>query len=86
MSKSEVIMIPVDKINDVRLPLVHFSNWSKKRLKKSIVKEGIRNPLTVIQMTDGRYHVEHGKHRFYVAKKLGVKEIPCIVSKRYRRF
>lgn len=49
------------------------------RLKTSIEKHGILNPIAVTQLELNRYKIIDGHRRYKVAKDLGVITIPCIV-------
>jgi GNAT superfamily N-acetyltransferase len=70
------VMIPMDKIvpagedQDERI-IAHVA--------QSMAKEGLREPITVIDYGDGAYYIEDGHHRYFAAKKLGWSEIPAEV-------
>jgi ParB/RepB/Spo0J family partition protein len=49
-----------------------------EELMASISREGILQPLQVARVK-GTYVLEDGLHRLYVAKKLGIPTVPCIV-------
>ena len=48
------------------------------RIVKSIEHFGFRAPL-VVNRKDGQYIIEAGHGRLKAAKKLGIKELPCVV-------
>ena len=50
----------------------------QEKMRKSIQKEGLRNPLTVT-MQKGKYTVEVGNQRLQALKDLQANTVPCIV-------
>lgn len=68
--------------------LVYGSNVEKnedlnsefnRRLLDSVRKDGIKEPILVINGPKGPKHVKVGNTRLWAARTLGIKEIPCIV-------
>jgi hypothetical protein len=45
----------------------------------SIKDKGIRNPLSVSWLND-HYEITVGSRRWWAAKRLGIKQLPCIVN------
>jgi len=67
------------------LPIQQLKAWALNprkhevgRIVKSIEKFGFRAPL-VVNEKDGQYIIEAGHGRLEAARKLGIKELPCIV-------
>lgn len=48
-------------------------------LKEDIRKRGMREPMVCRQKKDGKYYSLQGAHRYFVAKQLGYKDVPCKV-------
>ena len=69
--------------------LVPFKNQARKifdpsqitELAYSIREYGIRQPLTVIKNSDGKYEVISGERRLRAAKQIGLEKLPCIILK-----
>ena len=58
-----------------------FLDKALKDLTESISKNGIVNPILVRpSQKEGEYEVVSGYKRFFVAKKLHLKEIPCFIA------
>lgn len=66
-------MIPIEKIIDPDI-----WNLDVDPLVKDIEKNGLTEPLKVHKVGNF-YRVEDGNHRQRALKKLGWKEIPCMV-------
>ncbi|MEM4061115.1 MAG: ParB/RepB/Spo0J family partition protein [Pyrobaculum sp.] len=81
MQSSEVVQIEVDKIlvPEERVTSV-LDEETLQELEASIREKGILQPLLVGEV-DGKYVLIDGLHRLYIAKKLGMKTVPCIVKK-----
>lgn len=72
-------------INSLRVNTTHKNTIQESRLKdlqESISNVGILTPLIVrINPNErGTYEILSGGHRFEVAKRLNLKEIPCIIK------
>lgn len=50
-----------------------------ERLAIDIGRRGVKHPLRVRSMQDGRYEILTGAYRFLAARLAGLTEIPCIV-------
>ena len=50
-----------------------------KEVLASIKKEGMRNPLLVIDLKNGFYEVKIGNNRLIASLELNYKKIPCII-------
>jgi sulfur carrier protein ThiS len=53
-----------------------------KKLKESIKKDGLKEPLELVINSQGAVVLAEGNHRFQALKELGYKEIPVIVKGR----
>ncbi len=79
-SRGEFLYIPLGQ-------LVAFHNQARKNfddeklqlLAESIKSHGIRQPLTVLPIDDGKYEIVSGERRFRAAKMAGKKNVPCII-------
>lgn len=72
-------------VNSLRVNQTHKNTLQENRLKdlqESISNVGILTPLIVrINPNErGTYEVLSGGHRFEVAKRLDIKELPCIIK------
>ena len=52
------------------------------RMEESVLKDGIKSPIWVMQKKDGRYMVVAGATRLLVARRVGLKEIPACVTEK----
>jgi len=79
VKKEEVVYLPIDKIMipDTRVTSVVDPDIMEE-LRESVRQKGILQPLHVAEV-DGQYVLIDGLHRLYVARELGIKEVPCIV-------
>lgn len=62
-------------------PRTVFEPEALEELKKSIIANGLIQPITVRKAADGRYQLISGERRLRAVKEIGLKEIPayCIV-------
>ncbi|MEM4436596.1 MAG: ParB/RepB/Spo0J family partition protein [Thermosphaera sp.] len=81
MQSSEVFQIDVDKIlvPEERVTSV-LDEELLAELETSIREKGILQPLLIADV-DNKYILIDGLHRLVIAKKLGMKTVPCIVKK-----
>ncbi len=78
----ETINVKIEKIViDKDQPRKLFDAEKIARLKDSILKYGIMNPLKVEKMASGDYMLVDGERRYRAAKEANLKEVPVIVSK-----
>ena len=73
------IMLPLDKIvlNDISKNHI-FNEKKLQTLISSIQESGILNPI-LVRKNDDKFEVCSGYRRYYVAKKLNLKEVPVVV-------
>ncbi|MEM4667466.1 MAG: ParB/RepB/Spo0J family partition protein [Thermofilum sp.] len=78
---SEVVQVEVDRIlvPEERVTSV-LDEELLQELEASIKEKGILQPLLVGEV-DGKLILIDGLHRLYIAKKLGMKTVPCIVKR-----
>lgn len=79
-----------DNVQQVALDSIVQSKWDVRRyeeneeyfnaLKKSIQKDGLLNPLTVIMDANKNYMLVAGRRRFRACKELGIKSVPVFVK------
>lgn len=72
-------------VNSLRVNTKHKNTLQESRLKdltESISKVGILTPLIVRinHIERGTYEILSGGHRFEVAKRLNIQEVPCIIK------
>ena len=78
-TKSSIEFVPLDKVKFN--PISRHQFFLDKRLKdltESIKRNGVVSPI-LVRERNGIYEVVSGYKRFYVAKKLHLKEIPVTV-------
>lgn len=74
-------IIPIEKLVSLRNP-AELNDTFKERVKvmmEYIAKDGRVEPLEVCQ-SGNVYIVGDGHHRYEALKRLGWKEIPCIIT------
>jgi ParB/RepB/Spo0J family partition protein len=78
--KKEIVYIEVDKIlvPEERVTSI-YDEELEAELEQSIKQHGILQPLQ-IALVNGQYVLIDGLHRLRIAKKLGMKTVPCIVK------
>lgn len=85
---ANVEMIPVREIDfyDIKFPTswlddVTLKRYTAKSFEDDIRENGIKNPIVLQRLLNGRFKVLNGRHRFSVARKLGFTVVPCIVER-----
>ncbi|MBQ9238100.1 MAG: ParB N-terminal domain-containing protein [Treponema sp.] len=75
---TEVKLVPVAHVyaNDYNPNIVAAPEM--QLLELSIRENGFCYPVVVIQDDDGKYCIVDGFHRYIIAKKLGLKQIPVV--------
>lgn len=66
---------------DENQPRKLFAASEMGTLKESIKRHGIMSPITVEEISQGKYLLVDGGRRFRSATELGLKEVPAIVIK-----
>lgn len=67
-------------IPDENQPRKNFSKEALDSLKKSVSKYGVKNPVLVEEIGDGKYLLVDGERRYRVATALGLKELPVVIE------
>jgi ParB family chromosome partitioning protein len=74
--------IPVDLISPNPFqPRVHFDIEAFEELKKSILSNGLIQPITVRRLDTGHYQLISGERRLKACHEIGYKEIPAYIIK-----
>lgn len=73
--------LSLDKI-DVSLSNARKTNLEEgiDELARSIAEIGIQQPVVVFKKKDGRFELIIGQRRYLACKKLGLKEIPALIT------
>lgn len=81
MKKLKFEYLPLDKI-DISLSNVRKSNPEEglKELASSIKEIGVQQPVVVCQKDVDRYELIIGQRRYLACKRLGLKEIPALIT------
>lgn len=66
---------------DENQPRKFFAEDKMTSLKKSIKRLGIKTPLVVEDMGNGKYLLENGERRLRAAKDIGMTEVPVLIEK-----
>lgn len=73
--------IPVDVISSNPFqPRIHFNPEAFEELKKSILSNGLIQPITV-RRVDNKYELISGERRLKACRDIGYKEIPAYIIK-----
>jgi len=62
-------------------PRTNFDTEALEELKKSIIANGLIQPITVRRVTGNRYQLVSGERRLRVYSEIGYKEIPAYIIK-----
>jgi len=78
------LTIPIEHIYpDIKQPrLGMLSEEDCVRLITSIQQYGVLSPIAVIQAAENEYTIMDGHRRYFSAKHVGLKEVPCNVYQR----
>jgi ParB family chromosome partitioning protein len=81
MKKMKFDYLPLDEI-DISLSNVRKSNLEEgiEDLAKSINEIGVQQPVVVFEKKDGRYDLIIGQRRYLACKKLGLRDIPALIT------
>jgi len=81
MKKFKFDYLPLDKV-DISISNVRKTNLEEgiDDLAKSIEEIGVQQPVVVFKKTDGRFELIIGQRRYLACKKLGLKEIPALIT------
>ena len=70
---------PLQLPGKLKQPRLYFDPQKMERLKQSIQKHGVLEPILVRPSTKGRYEIISGERRWRSCCALGMKDIPAIV-------
>lgn len=74
--------IPIESISPNPFqPRIHFEPEAFEELKKSILSNGLIQPVTVRRITPFRYQMISGERRLKACLEIGYKEIPAYIIK-----
>jgi ParB family chromosome partitioning protein len=74
--------IPVDKIGpNPYQPRIEFDPQSLEELKKSILENGLIQPITVRRTQNNLFELVSGERRLRSCKEIGIREIPAYIIK-----
>lgn len=75
-----VMRIPIDQIEpNPRQPRHDFDEQGLQELASSIKLHDIVQPITVTQMTGGKYRLISGERRWRASKMAGLKDVPAYI-------
>lgn len=78
---NKIVMInETDLMNYPNQPFSLYEGDKKKEMIESIKLNGIMQPLIVRPLNNGKYQILAGHNRRMCAKKIGIKELPCIIK------
>ena len=79
---SGIMAIPLSAIETNPFqPRTHFDQEALAELADSIRVQGIIQPITVRQLSEGQYQLISGERRFQASRLAGLEEIPAYVRK-----
>jgi len=74
--------IPIDKITpNPYQPRIDFNKEALDELKKSILENGLIQPITVRRINNNLFELISGERRLRSCKEIGFKEIPAFIIK-----
>ncbi|MEO8398763.1 MAG: ParB/RepB/Spo0J family partition protein [Ignavibacteriaceae bacterium] len=74
--------IPVENVKpNPYQPRVHFEPAALEELKKSILANGLIQPITVRRFTDNKYELISGERRLRACVEIGYRDIPAYIIK-----
>lgn len=77
-----LVKVPVESISPNPFqPRVHFDEQALDELKKSILSNGLIQPITVRRKSDRRYELISGERRLRACTDIGYREIPVYIIK-----
>ncbi len=77
-----LVKIPIDKIvPNPYQPRTEFNSQALEELKKSILENGLIQPITVRRTSNNNYELISGERRLRSCKEIGLKEIPAYIIK-----
>ncbi|MDO5555836.1 MAG: ParB/RepB/Spo0J family partition protein [Clostridia bacterium] len=81
LKNSEVVILKEDILEDYpNQPFNCYNETKMIEMMESIRINGIIHPLIVRPIGEGKYQILSGHNRRNCAKKIGIKEVPCIIK------
>ena len=81
---SGAMMISIDLIDeDPNQPRTIFNDESLNELAETIKERGVKSPISVREISDGRYMINHGARRYRASKLAGRTSIPAFIDNDY---
>ncbi|MGA1847251.1 ParB/RepB/Spo0J family partition protein [Deferribacter abyssi] len=80
----KVLMISISQLKPHEKNKEFFEDvvgYDFEELKRSIIENGLIEPLVVTPDTNGYYKIICGNQRYKACKELNIEELPCIVKK-----
>ena len=78
MGNIKIVQVPIADLKPAEYNPRKISPQDRNQLKKSIIKFGLIDPI-IVNKHKGRENIIIGGHqRYYLAKDLGLKQIPCV--------
>lgn len=72
-------VIPLQLPGSMKQPRLYFDPLKMERLKDSILKHGVLEPILVRQDSNSKYQIISGERRWRCCVDLGKSTIPCVV-------
>ena len=81
---SGAMMISIDLIDeDPNQPRTIFNDESLNELAETIRERGVKSPISVHPIENGRYMINHGARRYRASKLAGKTTIPAFIDDDY---
>ena len=80
MKSTELKVIPAAQLVTLKRNPQYLTPKQMDSLKMSMMLDGFCAPILVRPVSEGRFEIVSGNHRFMAATELGMLEIPCVVS------
>lgn len=74
-----LMMIDIDLLDIDDQPMPEQTPETEQQMEESITEHGVVEPLLVKEKPNGRYKIVAGRTRKIIAKKVGLKRVPCNV-------
>lgn len=85
-NKRKIVEIPVSEVSNELFTIRESKNFQMEpSLKKSILEDGICEPILLMKVGKREYEVISGSRRFETARELGFEHIPALVIQENER-
>lgn len=75
----KIVELPIDELTEAPWNSNQMDEAMMERLKESVSRYGLVEPLVVRPIDDGQYEVLSGNQRLKVLEEMNLKTVPCIV-------